>query len=75
MQDVGFVECDELTVEFVCELSNIEPFRVRAYSCLRLIPDYAFHRGIARMEQDILAGSIHSVSRYSLVWGSRPSSG
>jgi SAM-dependent methyltransferase len=75
MQDVGFVECEELTVEFACELSNIEPFRARVYSCLRLIPDGAFQRGMARMEQDILSGSIHCVMRYSVVWGSRPSHG
>ena len=74
MQDAGFVNIEELTVEFAYELSDIGPFRAKAYSCLRLIPEGAFQRGIARMEQDMLAGPIACVSRYSVVSGAKPSS-
>jgi len=69
MRDSGFVEIEEMTVEFAYELSDIRPFRAKAFSCLRLILEDALQRGIARMEHDALAGSIPCVSRYTLVWG------
>jgi SAM-dependent methyltransferase len=71
MRDAGLVAAEERTVEFAYELSDLEPFRARVYSCLRLIPDDAFQRGLARLEQDALAGPVPSVSRYTLVWGAR----
>jgi SAM-dependent methyltransferase len=70
MEDAGFVEIAEWTVEFAYELGDLGPFRAKAFSCLRLIPEGAFQRGLGRMEHDVLAGPIPCVSRYSLVWGS-----
>lgn len=72
MREAGFVQLDEQTVEFVGTLSDIGPFRDKAYSCLRLISDDAFARGIARMECDLRAGPIPWVPRYCLEWGSKP---
>ena len=74
MQYAGFVEIEEMTVEFAYELKDIAPFRARAFSYLRLISDDQFARGIARMEQDSRDAPIRSVSRYTLVWGAKPSS-
>jgi SAM-dependent methyltransferase len=73
MGAAGFAELSEETVEFASELSDLGPFRARAFSCLRLIPEGAFRRGIEQMERDVQAGPIPCVSRYTLVWGSRPS--
>jgi SAM-dependent methyltransferase len=72
MQDAGFVRLEDETVEFVGRLTDLGPYRDRAYSCLRLIPDVAFHRGLARMEEDLRVGPIRWVPRYCLVWGSKP---
>jgi SAM-dependent methyltransferase len=73
MGAAGFVEVSEETVEFAYKLNDLGPFRARAFSCLRLIPEGAFRRGIEQMERDVRAGPIPCVSRYTLVWGSRPS--
>ena len=72
MTDAGFGEFDEQNVEFAGELNDIGPFRDKAYSCLRLIPDGAFRRGIARMEKDLQSGPIAWLSRYSLLWCAKP---
>jgi hypothetical protein len=72
MSDAGLVPLEEQTVAFAGELSDVGPFRDKAYSCLRLISDEAFRCGIARMEDDLRVGPIAWVSRYCLVWGSKP---
>lgn len=72
MRDTGFVQLEEQTVEFVGALSDIEPYRDKTYSCLRLISEDAFGRGIARMERDLQAGPIPWVPRYCLEWGTKP---
>jgi SAM-dependent methyltransferase len=73
MQEAGFAEVAEETVEFAYEVRDIGAFRDRAFSCLRLIPEEAFRRGIGRMERDLLTGPIVGMSRYTLVWGVKPS--
>jgi len=73
MQEAGFAEVAEETVEFASEVRDIGPFQDKAFSCLRLIPEDAYRRGIERMEKDLLAGPIVGVSRYTLVWGVKPS--
>ncbi|MGO9114636.1 MAG: class I SAM-dependent methyltransferase [Thermoguttaceae bacterium] len=73
MQGAGFVEIVETMVEFACKLQDIAPFRAKAFSCLRLISENEFQRGMGRMAQDASNGAIPSVSRYTLVWGAKPS--
>ena len=72
MQEAGFANVSEETVEFTCEVRDIGPFRDKAFSCLRIIPEDAFRRGIERMEKDLLTGPITGVSRYTHVWGVKP---
>jgi hypothetical protein len=56
-------------VELEYPLTDIRGYRERAYSSLLLIPDEALHQGLARMEQDLLAGPITALSLYTLIWG------
>ncbi len=72
MTVVGFEGLDEDYVEFSHELSDIRMYRDRAFSVLHLIPDAAFHEGIARMEADLAVGPLRRVSRYLLLWGQKP---
>ena len=72
MQEAGFANVSEETVEFTCEVRDIGPFRDKAFSCLRIISKDAFRRGIERMEKDLLTGPITGVSRYTHVWGVKP---
>jgi len=71
MEQAGFDEIAESTVEWAYQLSDIEPYRTKAYSALHLISQAAFQRGIARMQHDLQAGPISCVSRYALLWGAK----
>jgi len=69
METAGFSGIHETHVELEYPLTDIRGYRERAYSSLLLIPDDALERGLARMEQDLLAGPIAALSLYTLVWG------
>lgn len=69
MEAAGFASIHKTHVELEYSLTDIRGYRERAYSSLLLIPDEALARGLARMEQDFLAGPIAALSLYTLVWG------
>lgn len=69
MERAGFSDIDEHNVEFSYECTDIRLYRDKAFSCLHLIPEGAFRRGIERMEHDLRRGPIPCVSRYVLLWG------
>ncbi|MGB2799103.1 MAG: methyltransferase domain-containing protein [Dehalococcoidia bacterium] len=69
MEQVGFGEITENTVEYCYQQTDIQPYRDKAFSCLRLISEEAFQSGIERMERDLRTGPIQCVPRYLLLWG------
>ena len=69
MGQVGFGEITENTVEYCYQQTDIQPYRDKAFSCLRLISEEAFQSGIERMERDLRTGPIQCVPRYLLLWG------
>ncbi len=71
MQSVGLTEITENVVEFPYQLTDIQPYRDKAFSALHLIPEEAFQRGIERLERDLRIGPISCVSRYVLLWATR----
>jgi ubiquinone/menaquinone biosynthesis C-methylase UbiE len=71
MAQAGFVDVAEQMVEFAYPLTDAQPYRERAFSCLRLIPEDAFRAGLERLEQDLQAGPVSCVSRYVLLWGAK----
>jgi ubiquinone/menaquinone biosynthesis C-methylase UbiE len=75
MEAAGFEEITENVVEQELTLLGIEAYRDKAFSALHLISDAAFQRGIARMEHDLKSGPIPIVSRYMLLWGTKPAIG
>ncbi|MEZ4562053.1 MAG: class I SAM-dependent methyltransferase [Thermomicrobiales bacterium] len=70
MAAAGLTRVHETHVELEYPLTDLRGYRERAFSSLLLIPDDALARGLARMEQDLLAGPIMALSLYTLVWGS-----
>ena len=68
----GFGDLGETLVEFSTVLTDIEPYRARVFSSLRLIPQEAFDRGMARLERDFQAGPIPWVARCVMLWGAKP---
>jgi len=71
MREAGFREIVEDRVRYEKDLTDIGLWRNKASSTLNLIPEEAFQRGIARMEEDLKKGPIRWVSPYLLIWGMR----
>jgi ubiquinone/menaquinone biosynthesis C-methylase UbiE len=71
MTAAGFGDISEEIVEFRGEARDLAVYRDRAYSCLHLIGDEAFTRGLHRMEDDLRAGPIAWDSRYVMLWGTK----
>jgi ubiquinone/menaquinone biosynthesis C-methylase UbiE len=67
----GFAEIAETVVEFSTVLPDLEPFRAKVFSSLRLISDEAFASGMARLEKDFHQGPIPWISRYLMLWGTK----
>lgn len=68
LRDAGFSDIFEAEVEIRQELAEIEPYRAKVFSSLRLIPQEAFERGLQRLEQDFHSAPIACVSRYVMLW-------
>jgi len=71
MEQVGFGDMTEGTVEFAYQLTDLQAYRDKAFSALLFIPEEAFQSGIERMERDLRSGPIQCVSRYLLLWGTK----
>lgn len=71
MAAAGFRDLAEQLAEFPYELTDVQPFKDKAFSSLHLIAADSFRRGIERMEADLALGPIPCISRYALLWGIR----
>ena len=64
----GFSSIEELEVESQQELADIEPYRAKVFSSLRLISENAYERGLERLERDFNSKPITCISRYVMLW-------
>jgi ubiquinone/menaquinone biosynthesis C-methylase UbiE len=71
-QEAGFVSMRTEQVEHRATLTDTQAYRDKAFSSLHLISEAAFRRGMARLERDLRRGPVAWVSRYVLVWGTKP---
>jgi ubiquinone/menaquinone biosynthesis C-methylase UbiE len=65
----GFDRISDELIEFAYSLSDSAPFERKAFSCLHLISEDAFARGLKRLKQDLEAGPIPCISRCVIYWG------
>jgi SAM-dependent methyltransferase len=72
METAGFSPITTEQTELPYTLTDIQPYRDRAFSSLHLIPPDAHTRGIHRLETDLLTGPIPALSLYTLLWGTKP---
>jgi len=56
-------------VESAYDLSDSAPFERKTHSCLHLISDDAFDRGLARLKNALRSGPIRCVSSYVIYRG------
>lgn len=68
----GFDLLPDEQVERTSLLSDISPFRDKAFSVLHLISDEEHRRGMEQLEADLAIGPIHARSLYTLVIGTKP---
>jgi ubiquinone/menaquinone biosynthesis C-methylase UbiE len=72
LADAGFAELKTTHVCHEYALTDVVPYRERAFSSLRLITDDELAAGLTRMERDLADGPIAARSVYTLVWATRP---
>lgn len=63
----------EIAVSMPHEVSDIGPFRDKAFSSLHLITEEAFQAGLERMQDDLERGPVSGVRRYTIVVARKPS--
>lgn len=72
MEQSGFNLLSNEQIERSTPLTDISPFRNKAFSVLHLISDEEHRRGMERLEADLANGSIEARSLYTLVIGKKP---
>jgi SAM-dependent methyltransferase len=72
LADAGFGDVAFARVAYAYPLTNLTPYRERAYSVLRLIPEDAFAAGMTRLDRDLANGPIPACSVYTLIWATKP---
>ncbi|MHC4207119.1 MAG: class I SAM-dependent methyltransferase [Planctomycetota bacterium] len=70
-QAAGFKITREQVTETPFCLDNIEKYRNKAFSCLRLVSAQSFATGIEKMSQDLANGPIACVSRNLIIWNGK----
>jgi len=71
LRGVGFPTIAEEVAQFAYNLESADSYREKVFSCLNLISDQAFARGIGRMSEDLRHGPIECNSRYTMLWATK----
>ncbi len=71
LRNAGFTNLRHEEVGSTGWLSDLSPYRAKAFSALRLLSEQTFVRGLEHLEADLAKGPIRSVSRYLLLWAKR----
>lgn len=71
LRNAGFAKLRHEEVSTTGWMSDLSPYRAKAFSALRLLSEQTFERGLKRLEADLAKGPIRSVSRYLLLWAKR----
>jgi ubiquinone/menaquinone biosynthesis C-methylase UbiE len=72
MRRAGFQYLSEDVAEWADEVTEAVPFRAKVFSSLLYIDEKAFEIGLAGLEADLARSSVPYVSRYLLLWGTKP---
>jgi SAM-dependent methyltransferase len=73
MRAAGLVDVEVTRTEHAAPMTDAlaEPYRRRAFSALRLLPEAAFQAGLRRLEAAIAEGTAEAVEVHAYVWGRR----
>ena len=67
-----FRQISEEVIEFDYALADSAPFERKAFSCLHLISEQAFAKGLDHLKRDLAVGPISCISRYVVYVGQKP---
>lgn len=68
----GFGSLNERLIESEYQLTDAARFKEKAYSCLHLISEEDFAKGVTALEADLAQGPIQANLRSLALWGRRP---
>jgi len=68
----GFCRMDECESRWEFTVTEAGPYRDKAFSCLQLIPEEEFTRGLRAMESDLRSGPLEGASELAFLWAERP---
>jgi ubiquinone/menaquinone biosynthesis C-methylase UbiE len=71
LRDAGLINLSREEVSVTGWLTDPTPYRAKAFSALRLLPEPTFEGGLRHLEADLAKGPVRSVSRYLLLWAKR----
>lgn len=72
LSNCGFVELRHQEVAAPSWLIDASAYRAKAFSCLRLLPEQTFERGLRHLEADLAKAPVRAISRYDLLWATKP---
>jgi ubiquinone/menaquinone biosynthesis C-methylase UbiE len=72
VSEAGFTEVVEQREQWPFTVHDAEACAAKVYSCLHLISEDAFARGLAHLERDLAASPLAAEARVLLIWGKRP---
>jgi SAM-dependent methyltransferase len=71
LRDAGFTDLRHEEVQDAGLLTDAMPYQAKAFSCLHLLSEDTYQRGLRHLEADLAKGPVRSVSRYLLLWAKR----
>ena len=71
VREAGLTRDGSLSIQAPHLVTDIAPYRDRAYSCLHLISDEAHREGVRRLEEDLALGPVEGLRPYTLYWASK----
>jgi len=75
LEAAGCAPVEEHRTVSPLSVSDVRPYRDRAFSSLHLIPEEAHRRGLELMRRDLQAGPIHAELHHVLVWARKAPQG
>ena len=71
LRGAGFGSLRPEEVSTIGWLRDLTPYRAKAFSALRLLPEPIFEHGLRRLAADLAQGPVRFISRYILLWAKR----
>jgi ubiquinone/menaquinone biosynthesis C-methylase UbiE len=66
--EAGFLTVWQQKVYSKDWLSDISSYKARVFSCLRLLPEQSYQRGLAQLRADFAQGPVLQTSQYAVLW-------